>query len=162
LSAAYWTSPLADSDFDHRLSQLVTELDNWGEVSYSNGDPQDGIREFRIEVRVPTFDSPGARLIYFESYAASPDGWILTQYQYNFVDDSRRRFFAYHHHPVASVDAGRASITHVHCRPLDEGGGDHYRGIWVDAMEAHYEFVSWAAEPSLLPDCRSLRPLVRL
>jgi hypothetical protein len=44
---------------------------------------------------------------------------------------------------------------------LDDSGGDHFRGIWVDAMEAHYDFVAWAADPALFPDCRSLKPLVR-
>lgn len=160
MSAAYWTSPLSDHDFDYRFSQLVSELDNWGAVRYSSDGPQGGVREFRVEVHVPTVHHPGARLIYVESYAAGSEGWLLTEYQYNFVDDGRWWFFAYHHHPIPKVNPSGTSITHVHCRPLDDPGGDHYRGIWVDAMEAHYEFVVWAADPSMSPDCASLRPLL--
>jgi hypothetical protein len=160
LSRAYWARPLYELDLDRHIAEFLDELGNWGDPRYFDELRDDGVREFRAEVIVPTFEHPGVRLIYDESYV--PDGaeWGLAEYCYNFMDLSRRRFFGFHHHPVPSID-GRTPVTHQHCRQLDDVDRRHYRGAPVDLIDAHYAFVTWAADPAQYPDCRSLRPIER-
>jgi hypothetical protein len=106
------------------------------------------------------FGEPGFQMIYSETFLAQADRWLLTEYQYNCLDLVRRRFFAYHHHPVPSVGGADASITHAHCRPLNAPSGQHFRSTWIDAVEAHWRYVTWAADSTRFPDCRALSPLV--
>lgn len=160
MTGAYWAQPLTEADLDLRLSGLVASMDDWGTVRYATDQPRQGIRESRIEVRVSAFGVPSARFIYSEVYIATARGWVLAEYFYNLLDERDRRFLGYHHHPITALAGPDTSITHAHCRPLDQVDPAHYRAIWVDLWEAHWEFVRCVADPAQYPDCGALSPLV--
>jgi hypothetical protein len=155
LSGAYWAAPLSGGDVDFRQSQLVSDLNNWGEVRYAR-EETDSKREYRTEVRISAFEGSVVRLIYSETFHETDAGWLLYKYQYNFLDQARDRFFGRHHHPIASI-TGPDCITHDHCEPPEEPR--HYRGVWFHLHEAHGDYLWWAADPAMYPNCAVMKPL---
>jgi hypothetical protein len=150
LSSAFWATPLTAPELGYRLSNFVSELDTWGEVKYAD-EIRDGLWEFRAEVSIPAFSFPGVRLIFDELYVPQPDRrWVLEEYCYNFVDDTTRRFFGYHHQPV---EAGGQPVSQVHCRHLDRPDHVHRVGPRISPQEALPEFLQWAADQSTFPRC---------
>lgn len=158
MSGAFWAAPQSESDLDHRVAALVSELDQWGAVRFADEYLNAHVREFRAEVYVDAFEGRGVRLVYQESFRATAASWSLHEYQYNYLDPARSRFHGFHHHAIASVAGPDTCLTHAHCKPPDNDR--HLRSAWVDAYEAHGTFIGWAAEPSSYPECRSLRLLV--
>lgn len=158
MSGAYWAPPLSDTDLDFRLSRLVEMLDDWGPPRYAY-EPDGKGRQFRAEVKVSTYDATGVRLIYAESWEPTDRGWVLVEYKYNYIDQARGRYFGHHFHPLRSIQQPD-SITHDHCVP-PFASDDHLRGTWVELNETHHEFLRWAADADLYPDCRGRKVLTR-
>ena len=158
MSRAYWAHPRTDAELDRHLVGLITLLDDWGPVA-SADEATSLHRKVRVQVRIPTVEVPGMRIVLSEDFARDARTWSLSEYQYNVVDEGGRRFFGFHHHPLPRLTGADDAITHVHCRSSGDTG-DHFRGTWVTAEEAFWDFVQWAAEPIRFPECGALRPLV--
>lgn len=137
---------------DLRLVELEKRLQPLGDVEVSDEGRDRGQRRVRFRVASPGYGLPVEAVFeYAEWYARAKQGWLLTEYVYEYRPEPPPSRLAHHlHEPLGA---------HRHCVDARGAeGADHYEDYAVVLEQAHEEFAALAARRRPV-SCVGLRPL---
>lgn len=137
---------------DLRLVEIEKRLQPLGDVEFSDEGRDKSQRRIRFRVASPGYGlSVEAVFEYAEWYARTSQGWLLTEYVYEYRPEPPPSRLAHHlHEPLGA---------HRHCVDTrSTGQPDHYEDYPVVLEQAHEEFAALAAQRRPV-SCTGLRPL---